>query len=152
RLLERVMITLTAFGARIATDDALDQPVRIDLEFDDCVELLVLARQHLVECRGLGQRARESVQGEALLAVRLVDPVGDDLDDNLVGDEVTPLHARLGPLAHVGSRLDGGAQHVTSRELNQPVAVLDLFGLRSLSGPWRSEQNEVHGYAPSAST
>ena len=59
----------------------------VDLELDHRVELQALVGEHRVEGFGLGHRAREAVEDEAVLGVRLLDAVGDDADDDVVGDE-----------------------------------------------------------------
>ena len=59
----------------------------VDLELDHAVEVQPLLAQHVVERLGLRDRARETVEDEAVLGVRLVDAVGDDRNDDVVGDE-----------------------------------------------------------------
>ncbi len=72
------------------------------------------------------------------------DTLGDDADHDLVGDEAAALHDGFRLLADLGSGLDGGAQHVAGRELNQPAPLGKRLGLGSLAGPRRSEKDEVH--------
>src|SRR5690606_3090787 len=95
RSLETVVIALTAFGARISADNAFDEAIVIDLELDHGIQPLALAIEHPVEGGCLLQRARKAVKNEAGLAVRLLDTLGDDADDNVVGNELALLHERL---------------------------------------------------------
>ena len=50
-------------------------------------------------------------------AVRQIDPIGDDLVDDGVGDELARIHDRLGALADVRFRRDGRTQHVAGGKL-----------------------------------
>ena len=106
--------------------------------------LLFLFLEHLVESGGLLQGAREAIQDHAVLAVGLIDPVGNDLDDDLVRDEVAGIHDGLGALAHLAARLNGGTEHLPGGKLDQTATCGKFLRLRSLAGPRRSQQNEVH--------
>ncbi len=57
-------------GLGSAVDDARDQLLRVDLEFDRGVELQALAGKHRVERFGLLHRARKAVEDEAVFGVR----------------------------------------------------------------------------------
>ena len=48
------------------------------------------------------------------------------------------------PLAELGSFGDGVAQHVTGRDLGQPIAGSKALGLGSLPGPRRAQENDDH--------
>ena len=52
--------------------------------------------EHPVERPRLRDRARKAVEDEAVTAVGLFNPVGDDADDDLVGDEFAGIHHRFG--------------------------------------------------------
>ncbi len=75
----------------------------------------MLFGQHPVERARLRDRAREAIEDEAVAAVGLDDPLGDDADDDLVGDEPTGVHDSLGLQTDRRFRSNGGAQHVTCR-------------------------------------
>ncbi len=61
--------------------------------------------ERLVERLGLGDRAREAVQDEAVGGLGALDLLEDHADDHLVGDELAAVHVALGLLAQVGARL-----------------------------------------------
>ena len=86
------------------------------------VELQAALGQHPVERLGLGDGAREAVKDEAVGGVRLTDALGDDAVDDVVGDELAPLHHRLRLLADVGALGHRLAQHLAGRELRDAVA------------------------------
>lgn len=74
----------------------------------------------------------ESVEDEAVPALRLLDGLLDDAHHDVVGHQRAGLHRVLG--AHAVGRLggDGGAEHVARGEVAQAVVVLDLRRLRPL--------------------
>ena len=76
-----------------------------------------------------------------LLAVGLVDALGDDAVDDLVGNEVAAVHDLLGRKAHRGLGGDGRAQDVAGRELRNAVAastrILACVPLPTPGGPSR---------------
>ena len=79
-----------------------------------------------------------------LRAVRLVDALGDDRDDDLVGDQLAGVHDGLGALADLGAGRDRGAQHVAGRELRNAVLLDQTLGLGALARPRRPEQDQPH--------
>ena len=103
-----------------------------------------MVREHPIERLSLCERAREAVQDKALRAVRLLDPLGDQAVDHIVGDQPPGIHDRLGLTADFGPGGDRLAQHVAGREMGQPVAGLEAQSLGPLAGPRRAEQHEVH--------
>ena len=80
------------------------------------------------------------VENEAVLGVRLVNAGIDDADDDIVGDQLARLHDRLCLKSDLRARGDGGAEHVTCRELGDVVFLHEPRGLGTFSGPGRPEQ------------
>ena len=56
----------------------------------------MLGAEDLVQSLRLRDRAGKSIEDEAARGIRLVDPVGDEADDDRVRDEFTFAHDRLG--------------------------------------------------------
>ena len=75
--------------------------------------------------------------------VRLGEPVADDADDDLVRHERAALHVLLRLAAHLGALGDGRAQHLTGRDVRQPEARHDAFGLGALAGTGAAEKDHV---------
>ena len=96
-----------------------------------------------VERFGLGHGARETVEDEAVVGLRVLQPLGDDPDQHLVRDQVAAVHVLLGLLADVGLVLDRGAQDVTGRVVRQFEVLLEAFALGSFAATGRSEEYEV---------
>jgi hypothetical protein len=91
----------------------------------------------------------KAVEKKPRLGVRLVDAVGDDADHDIVGDEFTPVHDRLGLLADRRSRSDGSAEHVAGRELRDPEPLHHADSLRPLPRPGGPRRISLMICAPS---
>ena len=78
------------------------------------------------------------------LASGCVDAVRDDRDDDVVGDELAPVHDVLDLQSDRRTGLDRGAQHVAGGELHNPVFGDEALRLRPLPGPRRAEQYQPH--------
>ncbi len=89
--------------------------VFIDLQLDDGVEVHLLLGEHGIERLRLIHRAGKTVEDEAARGIRLLDPLGDDADDNVVGDEAAGIHDRLGLEPDRRLRGDRRPQHVAGR-------------------------------------
>ena len=100
--------------------------------------------QHAVERLGLRHGAREAVEDEAVAGIRLVDAIGDDRNDDVVRDEIAPVHDVLGLESDRRSGPDRGAQHVAGGELHNPVFGDQALRLGALPGPRRAEQYQSH--------
>ena len=72
----------------------------------------------------------------------------DDRDDDVVRDELAPIHDVLGLQPDRRTGLDRGAQHVAGGELHDPVLGDEALSLRPLPGPRRAEQYQPHYAAP----
>src|SRR5262249_48742207 len=141
--LEAVVVALPAGGAAKAADDALNHLVVVDPELDDGIEPAFLFLQHFVEGAGLRQRARKAVEDDAAPAIGLIDALGNNLDHDLVGYELSLVHDRLGALTGRRSRGAGRPQHVPGGKLDEAVSGGDLFGLCPLARTRRPEQDQV---------
>src|SRR5215217_6127411 len=124
--------------------DPLDEGALVDLELEHRIEPQTLLREHRVEGFGLGDRARKSVEDEALPGVRPVDALGDDADHDVVRDEPARFHDRLGLEADRRTGSDRRAQHVAGRELRDAVARDEASGLRPLPRPRRPQKDDPH--------
>ena len=139
------MIALAAIGAGEAASDAIDQRVLVHLELDDMVQAAATRFQNLVERFGLGRSARIAVEDDAGLGRELVERIADDPGDDLVGDELSRLHHRLGLEPDRRARLDRRAQHVAGRQLLHAAFVDQTLGLGALARARRAQKNDIHG-------
>ena len=131
--------------------DPLQQRALVDAKLDDGIELDVLLLEQLIERFGLRHGARKAVEDESVRRVRLIEPVRNDPDHDLVRHQAAGGHDVLGLDADRRLRRHRGAQHFPGRELNDVVAVNQPLGLGSLARPWRPEKNQSHEYTPPGS-
>ena len=98
----------------------------------------------VIEGLDLLQRTRIAVQQKARLAVRLREPVGNDL----IGDLVTDITARFHDRPYLPSKwgIGGlqGAKDVTGRNSRDSVVLGDLNRLGAFAGPRRAHDEESH--------
>mmetsp|Transcript_3768 Transcript_3768/g.9111 ORF Transcript_3768/g.9111 Transcript_3768/m.9111 type:complete len:246 (-) Transcript_3768:491-1228(-) len=124
-----------------AADPLGEHPVR-HLQGDDEADGLLRLAELPVEELGLLHRPREAVEDEPLLAVRLRDPLGDGVGDDLIGHEPSCSHDCLRLHADRRAGLDGGAEHVPRREGGDAQRRGDGGGLRAFAGAGRAEEEE----------
>src|SRR6185436_8998016 len=111
----------------------------IDLHFDNAVEFQPLGGKHLVEGSSLSGIAWKTVEDETVLPdIGLVQPLGDNPNDDVVGNEIATVHDRLGLLPKLGTAGDSAAQHFAGRKLLQPMTLLEELRLGALSGARRA--------------
>ncbi len=79
--------------------------------------LRIPAGQQLAQRLGLRDVAREAVEQEAALRVILQQPGLDHGDGDLVRDQVTAIHERLGLAAEFGAGADVVPEDVACRDL-----------------------------------
>ena len=93
---------------------------------------------------GLGNGAGKAVEQVALGAVRLLQALGDQPDDDVVGHEAAGFHDLLRLQAERRAGLDGGAQHVAGGDLRDAEFFGDEAGLGTFAGTGRAQQNHTH--------
>src|SRR5262245_60987690 len=140
------MIALPAMGAGEAASDALDQNIVVDVHDDHCIERLAAILEQAVKSLGLGYRTRKTVEDEASTAGILIEALSDQLDDEIVGNEVTALHDLAGSAAELAAGSNRGSQHVPRRELGERTGVFEQLRLGAFARAGRAEQDQVHRF------
>ncbi len=113
----------------------------VDLDVDGQVE--VVGGEDRGQLLGLGHRAGAAVEDEAAGPdVALAQPLGHHLHDQVVAEELTPVHLVLGLHAEGRPLLDRGPQHVTRRDVGHHVVVGEAHTLCPFAGPLFAEDNE----------
>ena len=85
----------------------------------------------------LSQRAGHAVQNEALCAVALSHPVGNDAEDQLIGNQRAFVHVLLGLFSQLRAVGHGLTEHVPGRDggngelLNKKLCLCSLPGAGS---------------------
>ena len=96
-----------------------------------------------IERLGLWHRTRKTIEDvTATRRVLLVESLADDAHHDLVADEPAVMDHCLGDTTKFGSFTDGGAQHVTSRDVRHDVMPREADTLRSFARALAAEQNE----------
>ena len=127
-----------------ALPDTVEQRVLVHPELDHRVERHALLLEHPVECVRLRHRARKPVKNEPVSRIGLIDPVGDDRDHDIVGDELTAGHDILCTQPDRRAGIDRRAQQIAGGKLNEPVLGDQALGLSAFAGPRRAEQDQSH--------
>src|SRR6185503_1991135 len=86
----------------------------------------------------LGKRPRKAVEQVAVRAVRRLEPLRDEPQDDVVGNEIAGIHHFLGSDAERRSRGYRRTQHVTRRYLRDRVRLRDEGGLGAFAGARRA--------------
>ena len=94
---------------------------------------------------GLRNRSREAVEQVALRAIRGLQPLAHEPDDDVVGHQAAGIHDLFRGEAERRARLERGAQHVPGRDLRNAVRPGDEGGLRAFAGARGTEEDETHG-------
>ncbi len=127
-----------------AAGDPLDHLVLRDLQVQDGVQLHALALEVSVQRLGLADVAREAVQQEAGLGVRLVHPVLGHRDRHRVGHQVARVHVGLRLFAEVRALADVGAEQVARGDVRDREVLGEVRGLRTLACPRRPDEDDSH--------
>jgi len=92
--------TLLEYVSEMPGIERVHQRVGVDDQFDHRIELHALGGQHLRQRLGLRHGAREPIENKATRGVRLVQTATQHTDQDVVGDQLTSLHDRLGFVAN----------------------------------------------------
>ena len=86
------VVALVIAGATLLTGKASSEPIDqggfVNFELYHMVKLATASREHLIERLRLCQRSGETVEHKAATTIRLLDTVGDHVDNYVVGDEL----------------------------------------------------------------
>ncbi len=130
-----------------AADPAAGQPayefLARDLQREHRVQRRVELGERLVECLGLGERAREAVEQEVVLARGQA--LADHPDDDGVGHQIPGVHVALGLEAQPGALGHRVAQQVAGGQVGQAKVGLEPIGLGALAGTGGPEKDQA-GY------
>ena len=148
RLLKLVVITFTTNLTRIAPGDTVSQRSIIDNELNDDVQFSIETREHGVERLGLGNRPRKSVEYKPRRTIRPIDASSQHTNEDIIGNQRAGRHNRLCLKANLTPRSHLCPQHIASRYLYHPVAILQPLRLGALTCTRRTEQDNIHRPRP----
>ena len=124
------MVAGAAALADTAAAHPLDDLLIRDLDGHHGVESDTCLLQRL----GLGDGAGHPVQNVAIGAVRLLQTLADDADDDLIGHQLACVHVLLGLQAGGSSVLHSCTQDITGRDGGNTQRLLDNVRLCALAG------------------
>lgn len=124
------MIAGAAALADTAAAHPRDDPLVGDLDGHHSIESDTCLLQRL----SLGDGAGHAVQNVAVGAVRLLQTLADDADDNVIGHQLAGVHVLLGPQAGRSTVLDSCTQNVTGRDGGDTQRLLDNVRLSAFAG------------------
>ncbi len=140
RRVEHHVVGTAGTGVNATTAHALDDLFVRHVEF----QYEIHGNTGVLHGLRLGNGARETVQQEAVGAIRLGNTLFDQADDDVVRDELTCVHHGFGLEAQLGARLDRGTQHVAGGDLRNTVFFHDELSLSTLAGTRSPQQNNAH--------
>jgi len=136
-----VVVSCSALGTRISPGDTFDHCFVVDSQFDNGIKRFALLVQQLFQGRSLSQSARETIQNETVLTIRLIDPLRNDAHHHFVRNQFSCLDQGLRLLSDWRTGLHRFTQHFTCRELDDSILAGDQFGLRTLARARRPQQD-----------
>ena len=86
----------------------------------------------------LGQGAGHPVQDVAFFTVGLADPFGDELHDDLIGNQTAAVHELFDLLAQLGAIGHGFSEHIPGRDGSNSQPLRKELSLGSLTGAGRA--------------
>ena len=128
---------VVAVAAHATRGEALDDDLGVNVDEQRRVQRTTQLGQLGVKRDRLRGRAREAVEDEALLGVRILQALGDQADDDIVGHEVARVHERLRLLPQRRAGLYGSAQHVARGDVRRAELFNQLGRLRTLTSTRR---------------
>src|SRR5690606_10138861 len=139
------------FGVVVATtrEHPLDHGVLGDDEAQHRVQLLVDAGQDLLQRLGLVDRARVTVEDEAVGGVRLADARLDHAVGHIARHQVAGVHVLLRLEAQRGLLADVGTEEVPGGDVRDAQLFRQEDGLGAFAGTGRTEQYNSHLRNPS---
>src|SRR5438552_1995501 len=124
-----------------APEHPLDCDLAWHAQLEDDGDRFADLAQHVVERLCLGERAREAVQDEAVLAR---EALADQADHQVVGDELARVVDRLDTLSELGLARHRLAQDVAGGDVGKAVLGLDPLGLCPLPRALRTKEENPH--------
>jgi len=85
----------------------------------------------------------KTVEKIPCLTVRLGQAVADDTDHDLVRDQRSPVHVRLGLFPERSPRSHSGPQDIPGGDLGNPILLGQHLGLGPLARPGRAEEDAL---------
>ena len=125
-----------------------EQRVLVNLDLDHMIERQPGFGEHRAKPVSLRDGARKPVQDHPLRTIRILHPLGNHPENDVIRDKITAVHDLSGAQAQLGAGPDRRAKHVAGRQLYHAAIIDQALGLRPLTGPGRTKQNDIHRPRP----
>ncbi|BBG29918.1 acyl desaturase [Zymobacter palmae] len=139
RIVDDVIGTAGAFMNATARQ-TLDDLVIFNSDFDNVVDLDTSILQRI----SLRNVARETVEQEAVDAVRMRNAFLNQCDDQIIGDQLPFGHDLFYLTAQLGTRLDRSTQHVARGNLRNVIVLADELSLSAFACARSAQQDQTH--------
>mmetsp|Transcript_6315 Transcript_6315/g.25625 ORF Transcript_6315/g.25625 Transcript_6315/m.25625 type:complete len:609 (+) Transcript_6315:468-2294(+) len=139
--IELDVVGTTRRRVRAAAAHAFDDGIEGHVDFEHVIELDAGGLHGI----GLRDGARETVEQETVGAIGLGNAFLDQGNDQVVADQGTGLHHRIGLETQRGAGLDGCTQHVAGGDLRNAESLADEGGLGAFAGARGAQKNQSHG-------
>ena len=128
-----------------------DQVLERDVDVAGSIDVPPGVLERVVERLGLDPRPREAIEDRAVGGVGRLEPIEEDADDRLVGDELPAAHEAVRLAPERGALRDGRPQQLAGREDRHAEPGREGRCLGPLPRP-RGAQQDDHGHAKAAVT
>ena len=122
-----------------AQQDAANQLLLLDRDADHQINLQAILRKNLIERLGLRRRARKAIIDTTFRIFMLGYVVGNHLNYQLVGSQLTTLDAGLYLTAQLRTATDMPANHLTGRDMLDAEMLFELCCLGTLTATRRTK-------------
>src|SRR3546814_19504956 len=106
-------IALAAHRTGVTADDAIDERVFVDRQFDHVIELAAACREQRIARLGLRGGAGLDVADQPDISAELTRPVHDDRPAHPLGPHLAPYNPHLLPHPHPGALVPPGTPQNT---------------------------------------
>ena len=142
---DRIAAGLSPFAGNFCTaNDLTFVLISLGIQQDGCVEWRTQLVEQLLEVHRLLHGAWKSVEDEAVSSVGLREPLADNTQDDVVGDQLAGPEDGPGLLAETRPQGDGLPQHVAGGDLRNIPVRHQLLGLRAFAATRRAQQYDAH--------
>ena len=130
--------------------DTLNQDFFVYFEFKNLVNIHLTSLKHAIKFLSLSNSARETIKKNTTFTLRVAEIVVNQIDNEFIGDKLATLHDGIGLLAELSASFHSITKHVTSRQVANAKIVSDLGALCTFTRSWRSNHDDILGWAFSA--
>ena len=137
------MIHRATVGTGKTSDNALNNQIVGNLNFNDMIQTAPFFKKKLVQSLGLRQRSRETVQNKPFFAVIFVQTFRNQRNDHFIRDKIPFVDQSFCLQPQRSPRTTCVAQHLARRQVRNFQTVTQQPSLRPLAASGRSHQDQM---------